>query len=263
MKKAFTLAEVLITLTIIGVVAAVTIPSVVSNSKQHEYKTGLKKSITVLNEAIKTNIALHGETPYNNTNLFGYFARHMSVVKSTTNLNTYNDGWITKMGLENAALYTADGMRFEFRAGTSELGRTADVLGDTTGTKKGKFKLYESNEYACARQQMGGAYLFRETNAAGTKFSSGRCGGCGSYGLAQNPNNTRRTPCVILVDVNGDNKPSPSNKACHDSSCRKTNKYITSDPNTGYLGDVFSLLITESQVIPYGYAAQKAIYSVK
>ena len=34
MRKAFTLAEVLITLAIIGVVAAISIPSVISNSQQ-------------------------------------------------------------------------------------------------------------------------------------------------------------------------------------------------------------------------------------
>ena len=35
-KNAFTLAEVLITLAIIGVVAAISIPSVISNSQQQE-----------------------------------------------------------------------------------------------------------------------------------------------------------------------------------------------------------------------------------
>ena len=43
-KKGFTLAEVLITLAIIGVVAAIAIPSVISNTQQQEFKTGLKKS---------------------------------------------------------------------------------------------------------------------------------------------------------------------------------------------------------------------------
>ena len=57
MKKGFTLAEVLITLAIIGIVAALTIPSVISNYQQQEFKTGLKKAVSVLNEAIQTNIA--------------------------------------------------------------------------------------------------------------------------------------------------------------------------------------------------------------
>lgn len=43
-KQAFTLAEVLITLAIIGIVAALSIPSVISNTQQAEYRTGLKKA---------------------------------------------------------------------------------------------------------------------------------------------------------------------------------------------------------------------------
>ena len=62
--KAFTLAEVLITLAIIGVVAAISIPSVISNSQQQEFKTGLRKAVSVLNSAITMNMALDGESPY-------------------------------------------------------------------------------------------------------------------------------------------------------------------------------------------------------
>ncbi len=43
MKKAFTLAEVLITLGIIGVVAAMTLPSLVGNYKKKVTVTRLKK----------------------------------------------------------------------------------------------------------------------------------------------------------------------------------------------------------------------------
>ena len=59
----FTLAEVLITLAIIGVVAAMTIPSVIINTNQQEYKTGLKKAVSVLNQAITMNMALENLTP--------------------------------------------------------------------------------------------------------------------------------------------------------------------------------------------------------
>ena len=103
MKKGFTLAEVLITLSIIGIVAALTIPSVISNYQQQEFKTGLKKAVSVLNEAIQTNIAQDGETPYDNSNIFRYLQRHMSVIKTLP----YN---ATK--LQNDTFYTTDGMKF-------------------------------------------------------------------------------------------------------------------------------------------------------
>lgn len=108
MKKSlgFTLAEVLITLAIIGVVAAMTIPSVIVNTNQSEFKTGLRKAVSVLNSSLTMNIALEGESPYDNANLFGYLQQHMSVMKSTTQLDFNNDG--------NYAFYTTDGMRFEF-----------------------------------------------------------------------------------------------------------------------------------------------------
>lgn len=52
MKKAFTLAETLITLGIIGVVAALTIPSLVSKYQKHVYYTQFRKAATVLENAI-------------------------------------------------------------------------------------------------------------------------------------------------------------------------------------------------------------------
>ena len=83
-KKGFTLAEVLITLAIIGVVAAIAIPSVISNSQQQEFKTGLRKAVSVLNSAITMNMAIDGETPYDNANLPGYLMKHMSIMKTTS-----------------------------------------------------------------------------------------------------------------------------------------------------------------------------------
>ena len=41
-KYGFTLAEALITLVIIGVIAALTIPAILVNTEQHEYNSALK-----------------------------------------------------------------------------------------------------------------------------------------------------------------------------------------------------------------------------
>ena len=52
-KKAFTLAETLITLTIIGVLAAMTIPTLISKYQKHTYVVGLKKAYSALQNAMK------------------------------------------------------------------------------------------------------------------------------------------------------------------------------------------------------------------
>lgn len=53
MKKAFTLAEVLITLGTIGVVAAMTIPTLVANTRGQQYRSKLKKTISTLSQAAR------------------------------------------------------------------------------------------------------------------------------------------------------------------------------------------------------------------
>ncbi len=52
MNKGFTLAEVLITLGIIGTVAAMTLPSLVNRTNNAQYKTALKKSYSVIQQAL-------------------------------------------------------------------------------------------------------------------------------------------------------------------------------------------------------------------
>lgn len=175
MKKslAFTLAEVLITLAIIGVVAAMTIPSVIVNTNQQEFKTGLRKAVSVLNSAITMNNALEGETPYDNADLFTYLQQHMSVMKSTSP-SQGGLAWQATTS-KNKAFYTTDGMRFEFK-------NTA-----YTGTKK----LHEN----------GTAVTFRHD------------GNCGHYGLNDDDSTLSQRPCLIMVDVNGDRKPNPKNQS--------------------------------------------------
>ena len=59
-KTGFTLAEVLITLAIIGVVATMTLPALMNNTQEQQAKTGLKKGINTLTEAAQTNLAIDG-----------------------------------------------------------------------------------------------------------------------------------------------------------------------------------------------------------
>ena len=63
-KPAFTLAEVLITLGIIGVVAALTIPNLITNYKKHTVETRLIRFYTTMNQALKMSIAENGQLSF-------------------------------------------------------------------------------------------------------------------------------------------------------------------------------------------------------
>lgn len=209
-KKAFTLAEVIIALAIIGVVAAVTIPVTVVNMQQKEYQTGLSKAISSLNQAILLNLAIEGQTPYETANLFQYLSNTMNILKSTTSL-TYGER-------DNFAFYTADGFRYE-------IPYNKDVLLD----------LYETN----------GVQAY------------GNNGGCGRYGLNNNKNQTIMPPCIIMVDVNGDRKPNPANIN------QQGVAYKYAMPNDFLIKDVFSVLIMETEAVPYGVIGQKTMYRAR
>lgn len=115
-RRAFTLAEALITLVIIGVIAALTIPAILVNTEQHEYKSALKKALSALNQVIELNIALEGygpiesgymgDDPDKEDSLFEMFRNRMNVISTSP---SYDRG-----GTKNYAFFTADGMRYEF-----------------------------------------------------------------------------------------------------------------------------------------------------
>lgn len=66
-KKAFTMAEVLITLGIIGVVAAMTLPALINNARNKQLESAFKKNYSAINQALDMYYAQNGEkiTPEN------------------------------------------------------------------------------------------------------------------------------------------------------------------------------------------------------
>lgn len=235
MKKGFTLAEVLITLSIIGVVAAITIPSVIENSQQAQFKTGLRKAVNVLNSSISLNRLYKNDTPYRNTDLSNFLQRYMDVDGSKTLLqNKFCVRAPNGSCWENQVFYTVDGMRFETR--------------DTRHGYDPEIPLQENPDIKLCG------------------MNPDACGGCGSLGLSYNPDNIpedeNKAPCMIVVDVNGDKKPNPANLACTNPTCGTENIYKLSDnaPDGTWLTDVFLIMITDTQAIPYGVAAQRALY---
>jgi prepilin-type N-terminal cleavage/methylation domain-containing protein len=59
-KNGFTLAEVLITLAIIGVVATMTLPALMTNTSEQQYKSAMKKAVNTLTEAAQMHNSIDG-----------------------------------------------------------------------------------------------------------------------------------------------------------------------------------------------------------
>ncbi len=100
-KKGFTLSEVLITLGIIGVVAALTLPSLVANYQKTVYVNQLKKSVSVIENGFKMILADDGVDKLTdtglwlvlpdfigagalNSNFMGYMKKYFKVIGNNT-----------------------------------------------------------------------------------------------------------------------------------------------------------------------------------
>ena len=97
-------------------------------------------------------------------------------------------------------------------------------------------------------------------------FSEFIYAGCGSYGLSQNPNKTTETPCLVIVDVNGDRKPNYPQGTTSVFERKQTNataEYTYPSPADKKLSDIFTIMITDEKAIPFGVVAQRAMYSSK
>ena len=236
-KKGFTLAEALITLVIIGVIAALTIPGILVNTEQQEYKTAFKKALSSLNSVIEMNIALDGYGPLETVgmtavnvtpaedSLYQMFRRRMNIISTSSN---YTGG-----GSGNWAFFTADGLRFEFPSEPKTPGNVNGVASKA-------------------------ATIF-------THFSENN-GACGTYGenIAMNDRGEYvNTPCLVIVDVNGERRPNPQKVTTLGYKVPMPNPATTSPqgglPRVKVL-DVFPVMITNTNAQPWGVIAQRAMF---
>ena len=93
-KKGFTLAEVLITIGIIGVVAAMTLPTVINETRDKEYAAARKKALATIGEAVRL-ITIQGDIRYaENAGDFveNYLKKQLQIVKTCSNSNLRDCG---------------------------------------------------------------------------------------------------------------------------------------------------------------------------
>ena len=164
-KTAFTLAEVLVTLMIIGVIAAMTIPGLRKNADMQEYVAGCKKAHTTISNAMRAAEMEHGDfkrwgfkdgDDASIQKAFDYIAKEqMSLLrqcgidkdgcwKQTRNLGSGNFAYTSKtygLGINTISFTTADGMNWNIDglSGTDhgvDTGATIGFFVDINGDKK-------------------------------------------------------------------------------------------------------------------------------
>lgn len=83
-QAAFTLAEVLVTLGLIGIVAAMTLPSLIGNYQKKQTAIRLKEAYSLLNQAIQQSELKNGEI-----NSWNFGTAHGNVQESVEFIDTY------------------------------------------------------------------------------------------------------------------------------------------------------------------------------
>lgn len=95
-KKGFTLAEVLVTIMIVGVLCVLLIPMLMQHTAQQEHITVFKKAVSMVGQAIEKNYALDGEDAscFTGGNFIHLLTKRLNVMSSGGNV-----------------IYTADGIK--------------------------------------------------------------------------------------------------------------------------------------------------------
>ena len=174
----FTLAEVLITLGIIGVVAAMTIPTLMNQTGQAEFKTGFKKMISVLNQAVTMNVALDntdfsattGTLTTDTTSIYSLFNNRMNIIKTGTGGDLA--GTASTGAAANYTLFFNDGMAISWPIATAQgtQATPVKVLVDVNGSKKPN-KLSNCNTASAATKEATTETCSPATLIVGDQFS--------------------------------------------------------------------------------------------
>ena len=135
-KSGFTLAEVLITLGIIGIIAAMTIPTLISNSQKAQYVAALKRTYSMLSQVQGLLASDNGDfvSAMSNINssegFASIFAKKMNVAKicntasgiigCLANKYMYLNGDILTFANYHSSFVTVDGIAYWFERYSSE-----------------------------------------------------------------------------------------------------------------------------------------------
>jgi len=246
MKKGFTLAEVLITLGIIGVVAAMTIPTLIQNTNSVKFASQFKKSISTLSQA-----ALMAQAQYD---------VDYSLVKSKPSEGKDKDGatvGCASQTLSDSTL-TFCGIFNNTLAGQTYYGAYGtDAVKAANGTGKYTFsstKVLPEASYI-VYSLADGSYVGFDPNAASCGLGTGNvldADALKSGGSLEH--------CIGFIDVNGPTPPNAEVVCDPDTATKLDPSDSCNVPKTGSaMGDIFPVVFHDGVVEPASNAAKMVL----
>ena len=248
-KSGFTLAEVLITLGIIGVVAAMTIPNLIANTNGAKFRSQFKKSISTLSQAGLISQAQY-DFDYAGTSTACGADPAADHPESTMTMCAILNGTLTGqtyVGTVAALKRNANGSSVDY-----ELKRNITIA---AGYKNFHAYTLADGSIVAFDAGAGACELPIGTQLTGTVI--GRAASAGTAGLSN---------CTGFIDVNGVTLPNKE-VACGTGTATTATKNVqtpcTVKNDANHMTDVFPIVFHDATVEPASDAAKYVLTSSK
>ena len=228
-KTGFTLAEVLITLGIIGVVAAMTIPTLLANMTGNRHRSQFKKTISTLSQAARMSLEQYG------FDFGGTTYWHINIEAECA--EQHPEDVMTICSLLNGTL-----------AGGTALGINTTYYNDA----KTKRKVYPKSE-------LQDAYIYQLADGSFFGFSPGITGCTLPIGATVEDINCS----MAFIDVNGLSLPNKEVTCSQDGVETTSDVTIPCVVDTKDITDIFPVYVHDSIVEPASNAAKYVLNTAK
>ncbi|MBR6721846.1 type II secretion system protein [bacterium] len=244
-KTGFTLAEVLITLGIIGVVAAMTIPNLIANTRAHQYRAKFKKAISSLSQAARLS-----------QSLYGYDFAGLDTQCSSNGGSDHPDSIMSVCALFNGTL---TGATYYHAATDIKLEQNGNSTNYTAYTPYITSYIASMSNLTNAH-----AYVLADGTIVAFSPSMGTHGCTLNIGqtLASGYTSTTMASCVGFIDVNGPNLPNKEVSCSSGSNKIEDNNCIVKN-DAQHMTDIFPVRFHDGIVEPATAAARYVLKTAK
>ena len=251
-RQGFTLAEVLITLGIIGVVAAMTIPTLISNTNGAKFRSQFKKTLSTLNQAGLMAQAQYDFDYAGTTAVCGATTGSGDNAKTSDPSTEHPESTMTFCAILNGTL-----------TGQTYLGKVSSIKRSNNGAEE-TYKLKAENgvlkndtikDYI-AYSLADGAIVAFNKDAKGCELAAGsRMNGAWIDNHAE---------CLGFIDVNGATLPNREVTCTTEANTKNTVETpcaVKNDAN--HMTDVFPIVFHDATVEPASNAAKYVLTTSK